>query len=614
MTRLGFVFLVISPLAIAEITVRPALVYSKGFGGLGSDNGAAAATDKEGNVYVTGTTSSRDFPVKNGFQRKIGGAFLRASTDSGKTWSSPEISGPVYAAAISPKSPGVIYIGTSSGLYKSTDALKSFSALNTGFRVGAINALAVDAENPALVYAATSYGFYRSRDAGESWLRMEIEGQMLALTANSSGLYLLNYEGNIFKSTDTGTTWSQLTNAPARAYSLASEPSHPNVVYAGVPEFQTAGIYKTNDGGVTWIKLLDTPFPASTFALATSPTTVYAATYKGVLRSRDGGDTWTATNITARATNVAVDPNNPQVAYADADGIWMTTDGGATWTSALPVRQWVQTIAVLPTSPATVIVGAESPVNVFVTKWSADGTQMLYSTYLGGSLNDYATAIAVDRQGNAYVTGYTYSTDFPVTRSALQAKNAGAVNSFLAKIGPDGGTLAYSTYLGGSKDDEARAIALDSNGNAYVTGQATSANFPVTVNAAQSQIRQGCTTAFANMGDAFVAKINPDGTSLSYSTFLGGSCMEDGSGITVDGSGNAWVRWPDNFARFSGTEGGLGAEHWRRGYQGLPSQAVTARQQHFLRNIFRQRGGYRSNCCSAGCEGKCVCRWCHVWI
>ena len=500
------------------------------------------ATDKDGNVYVTGTTSSLDFPVKSGFQKKIGGAFLRTTQDNGKTWSMPEIGEAVYAAASSAKAPGVIYVGTNGGLYKSTDGLKSFSALNTGFEGAVVNALVVDAQNPASVYAATSHGFYRSVDAGASWLRTKLDAQMSALAAGSSSLYLLSSQGIIYKSTDAGATWAALTTAPNYVFSLAADPAHPNVVYAGVPAYVKGGIYRSNDGGETWAKVSSAGLSGSTFELAASPTAVYAATNAGVLLSRDSGTTWTATNLTASADNVAVDPNNPLVAYANAGGIWITSDGGTTWTSVLPVRQFVQTIAVLPTVPATVAIGAESSLNVFVTKWSADGTQMLYSTYLGGSFWDYSTGIAVDLQGNAYVTGYTYSTDFPVSQGAAQMKSAGSVNGFVAKISADGTALAYSTYLGGSNDDRVRAIALDSNGSAYVTGQASSADFPITFNGAQPKLQTGCANPIrVDDADAFVVKLSPDGTSLRYSTFLGGSCVEDGTGIAVDPSGNAWV-------------------------------------------------------------------------
>jgi beta-propeller repeat-containing protein/centrosomal CEP192-like protein len=172
------------------------------------------------------------------------------------------------------------------------------------------------------------------------------------------------------------------------------------------------------------------------------------------------------------------------------------------------------------------------PSDAFVAKLKADGSALVYSTYLGGSGADSSQGIAVDASGNAYVTGYTLSTNFP-TASPFQASNGGGSDAFVAKLNPAGSALLYSTYLGGSGLDRGFAIAIDSSGNAYVTGDTDSTNFPVTAGVLQG-INSG-------NGDAFVAKLNPAGSALVYSTFLGGSDVEQGTGIAVDGAGNAHV-------------------------------------------------------------------------
>ncbi len=154
-----------------------------------------------------------------------------------------------------------------------------------------------------------------------------------------------------------------------------------------------------------------------------------------------------------------------------------------------------------------------------------------YSTFLGGNGMDAVTSIAVDGSGNAYLAGWTSSTNFP-TLNAIQAKQKGSVNAFVAKLGPGGNSLIYCTYLGGQADDRAFGIAIDSSGDAYVTGWTSSTAFPV-VAPAQSTL--------AGTRDAFVAKLNPAGNSLTYSTFLGGSSNDSGTGIAVDSSGNAYV-------------------------------------------------------------------------
>jgi Abnormal spindle-like microcephaly-assoc'd, ASPM-SPD-2-Hydin/Beta-propeller repeat len=156
-----------------------------------------------------------------------------------------------------------------------------------------------------------------------------------------------------------------------------------------------------------------------------------------------------------------------------------------------------------------------------------------YSTFLGGTTSDSANAIVVDPSFNAYITGQTSSTDFPTTSGVLQTSLHGTQNVFISKLNPTGSALLYSTYLGGStgNGDSGLAIAIDSSGDAYVTGLTTSSNFPV-ANPLQSALKSAA-------GDAFVAELNPSGSALLYSTYLGGSgaAGDFGRGIAVSPSG-----------------------------------------------------------------------------
>lgn len=179
-----------------------------------------------------------------------------------------------------------------------------------------------------------------------------------------------------------------------------------------------------------------------------------------------------------------------------------------------------------------------------------------YSTYLGGSGNDKGAGIAVDTAGNAYLTGQTTSANFP-TPNALQSSST-EVEAFVTKVNPAGTALVYSTYLGGSGTDEGLSIAVDAAGSAYVTGHTASSNFP-TVNPVQPSLSGG------ELGDAFVTKLNSAGSALEYSTFLGGSLLDRGNGIAVDGSGNAYVTGQTNSADFPKTQGAaqtvIGGDH-----------------------------------------------------
>jgi hypothetical protein len=172
--------------------------------------------------------------------------------------------------------------------------------------------------------------------------------------------------------------------------------------------------------------------------------------------------------------------------------------------------------------------------DAFLSKLNAAGNALVYSTYLGGDGNDSGEGIKVDSAGNAYLGGDTASTNFP-TASPIQAAHAGDGDIFVAKVVPAGNAFVYSTYLGGSLRDACEDLAIDSAGNAYVTGDTESNNFP-TANAFQSA--NGGTVL---LQDAFVTKINAAGNALVFSTYLGGTGGEIGFGITVDSAGNVYV-------------------------------------------------------------------------
>ena len=182
--------------------------------------------------------------------------------------------------------------------------------------------------------------------------------------------------------------------------------------------------------------------------------------------------------------------------------------------------------------------------DAFVSKLNSTGTKLVYSTYLGGNAQDTGFAVAIDAAGDAYVTGQTYSTDFPIyppakTTStsptpAFQTVYGGAGDAFVTELLSTGNKLVYSTYLGGSGTDWGYGIAVDSSNNAYVTGATQSGNFP-TQSPFQANRGAGSTQ------NAFVTEVNPSGTALVYSTYLGGSQQDTGQAIRVDSSGNAYA-------------------------------------------------------------------------
>jgi hypothetical protein len=175
----------------------------------------------------------------------------------------------------------------------------------------------------------------------------------------------------------------------------------------------------------------------------------------------------------------------------------------------------------------------------FVAKLNATGTDLVYSTYLGGTVYDAATSVRVDANGRAYVAGTTSSDDFPVTAGAYQEALAmGAYsNAFLAKLSSDGQSLLYSTYLGGEGEDYGSGLAIDGTGGAYIAGTASSADFPTTAGAFQTSLGMAS-------GKAFVSRIDTTASgspSLTYSTLLGGTLYDYGGAIALSANGNIYV-------------------------------------------------------------------------
>jgi Beta-propeller repeat/Abnormal spindle-like microcephaly-assoc'd, ASPM-SPD-2-Hydin len=183
-------------------------------------------------------------------------------------------------------------------------------------------------------------------------------------------------------------------------------------------------------------------------------------------------------------------------------------------------------------SPIQVAFGG-LPNDAFVTKLNATGSALVYSTYLGGSGDDFGKGIVVDSSGNAYVTGGTGSTNFPTASPIQAAFGGGLYDAFVTKLNATGSALVYSTYLGGSGTEIGSGVTLDSAGNAYVTGSTSSTNFP-TASPIQAAFGGG-------PNDAFVTKLNAAGSALVYSSYLGGGGDDGGGGIAVDSVGNAYV-------------------------------------------------------------------------
>jgi hypothetical protein len=191
--------------------------------------------------------------------------------------------------------------------------------------------------------------------------------------------------------------------------------------------------------------------------------------------------------------------------------------------------------------------------DAFVIKLNPDGSDLVFSTFLGGSNSESGSGIVVDSGGNVCVIGRTESTDFP-TVNPLQPASAGGADVFVAKLKGDGSGFIFSTYLGGSDDEFGRALKVDGSGDIYMTGYTASTNFP-TVNAFQPARADGIPNpcipfpfpsncippVYTGFEDVFVAKLKGDGSALVFSTYMGGRKEDDGQGLAIDNNGDIYV-------------------------------------------------------------------------
>ncbi len=473
------------------LVIDPQIVFDKSFGGSGQSTAAGLARDTQGNLYVAGSTNSTDFATVNPFQSRLGTSPVLVTADAGKTFSFPSL-GParsVTAIVAAPSAPSTLYAATPVGVFKSVDGGTSWTQpANTGLAVPA-TALAVDASSATTLYAATAQGFFISTDGAVNW-RLSTNGipasPILAIAASTSPILAIaasTQTGTVFasvqtppalfRSTDFGQSWVQLPilTVPDRINTInAIAVASNGTIFAAT----FIGLQISTDGGNSWVAGANQG-AQNNQALAVAPgnpSIVYLVNFLGLQRSSDGGQTFTVVLPSVNSSNssqsigpFAVDPRNPSIVYAAGSiftvgsvtyPLFRSTDGGQTFSQlSQPYPGLAQSLFISP-ADSRIFVEVATINNVFVTKWSADGSQVLYSTYLGGSQGDQASGIAVDATGSAYVTGFTTSPDFPTTAGAFQfvvrllegTNLSGAPYVFVTKLSPDGSQLVYSTVLG----------------------------------------------------------------------------------------------------------------------------------------------------------------------
>jgi photosystem II stability/assembly factor-like uncharacterized protein len=542
------------------------LAYATYLGGSGAETANAIAVDPSGNAYVTGSTSSANFPTANPLQAAFLGKTAFKSINGGSSWSAINTGLPghldVKTIAIDPVSPATLYAGTQGGVYKSTNSGDSWSAVYSG----GTNWLTIDPVHPMNVYAA-GIGVSRSTDGGVTWTPPAIPNLTLVTNVvvvdpvTTSTLYAGVNSHGVFKSTDSGASWRGSPYPVNRdtVLALAIDPTTPSTIYAGAAGTSDYGVFKSTDGGGTWAGPLLFGY-LSINALAVDPLNtdnVYAAHLgNGIFKSTNGGKTWAVINNGLANTAVyalAIDPMATGTIYAGTGfGLFKSTNGGQNWNAVNNglTSSSILTLAVDGTLAPRLYAGTVHANDAFATKLNPSGSAFIYSTYLGGSNSDGGYGIAADASGNAYLTGYTLSADFPTANAMQSSLNGSFSDAYVAKLNPSG-AFVYSTYFGGSGYDGAFAIALSASGEVFLTGYTFSTDFPST----------DSKRVYSGGGDAFVAELNPAAGFVIYSTYLGGSIsdagggLDQGNGIAIDSSGNAYVAGYTQSADFPTTPG-----------------------------------------------------------
>jgi uncharacterized protein (TIGR03437 family) len=557
------------------LTIDPVIVYAKYFGGSVSNSGGPVATDAQGNVYVTGSTNSSDFPSTNGTKSRLQPPLL-AYTNAGQTVTPLPVGTATSVTAIGGTSDGnVLYVASPGGIYYSGNHGASFTQAaplmnSSGNVAGMVLAISVDAIDPSRAFVATPQGLFslnaNGQSAGEDDPGMASTGNGTVSTLNVQ-ISAVNHEvmyattafpsNFLYTSTDAGSSWQQLYpsypgEAPAGQYrgtivfTLAPGGSDLYVIDGnGV-------LFKTTDGGMTWQKISGHYIsePKSITIDPNNQSNIYVVDAVGIEESTDGGNTFTTITPVALSDNsvqsFAIDSSTGNLYLASYTNIEVSVDQGVTWKILAPRLN----PHVLIGLGNQVFAGVDSPSVPFVTKWSPDGSQLLYSTFFGGSFSDAITAITVDAQGEATIAGDTASSDFPVSENISAASPSGLDSGFVAKLSADGSQAIYSSVIGASLGVTVNSVAIDATGAPYITGTTPSPDFPTTAGVPQTKLptamcQRTNTNPFlldGNLGTyAFVSKLSANASSLVYSTFLTGACGSIGQGIAVDSAGEAMV-------------------------------------------------------------------------
>jgi hypothetical protein len=419
------------------LTIDPTLIYATMLGGSGNDDGWAIAVDHEGNTYVTGETTSPDFPTATSYEPGFGGGYSD-----------------VFVVKLNPAG-NVVYATYLGGGREDTGLGIAVDSAGNAYLTGSTGSPNFPLVNPV----QTRYG------GGN------VDAFIAELDAAGTVLLYSTYLGGKSDDCTVGIAADSAGDLITAGYTASAD-------------FPVVNAIQATNGG-SWDAFIT--------RLGPHGASIVYSTYLG------GSE------------------------YELLSGFALDREGnvyvtGETASTDFPTRDAFQ--------PASA--GEDDG---FVAKLRADGSALIYATYLGGSAEDESWGIAVDGAGNATVSGTTHSPDFP-TRNAVQPQYGGDGDAFLARLDPTGAALIYATFLGGAGADAGRGVAVDAAGNAYLGGTTASADFP---------LADPLQAKYAGNGDAFVARLSAGGATLVYATYIGGSGQEESRGLALDAAGNVYL-------------------------------------------------------------------------
>jgi uncharacterized protein (TIGR03437 family) len=547
-------------------------IFETTLGGSVRADATAIAVDTAGQVTVAGGTTSVDFPLARPLQSSPGARPLWKSIDAGTSWT-PSDDLPFalpQAMAVNPSNPKTAYIATGDlGVFKSADLGATWTRANAGIASTNVPILVADPAHAGTLYAVSvastsSSAVYKTVDDANSWTLIDSPaGQLTDFAVDAQNPNILWEIGNTLrKSTDAGATWNAVA-FPGTVQTMVLDPrvsgnlvAISNLVFCGsfCTGNQNPQLFLSSDGGAHWTPK---PWPGNgrlVVDASTNPSTFYVGLNE---KSVDGGVTWSPITPPPGAfsgsSTPVVDPAGTLYVAVSGTGNFVSHDHAQTWT---PIGSFIppwnsgsgpSITRMVPAGSTGTLYAETNQVasSGFVAKLSADGSSIVYSTYLRGhaSMESYLlfaaepnavaaqswiSGVALDAAGNATVAGGTRAVDFPASAPA-QPASAGLADAFVTTISADGSSIRNSTYFGGSQDDSALATGLDSQGNMILVGQTWSGDFPVL----------GGIQPPHGYGEAFVAKLAQPGAPVISSVLNGASFqpgIEAGSWVTIEGT------------------------------------------------------------------------------